>query len=104
MNREGLLKEIKPCGRKGCIREGLWMPIVVVCTVGQTILEKPVKVMVPMFLCQKHKDEVEVAALLTDLGRRQIEHSVRSKLRREVNWDTLQLEWQSSRGVKGIIH
>lgn len=80
------------------------MPIVVVCTVGQLAIEKPVKVLIPMFLCKKHKDEVEVAALLTQTGRKQIEDSVKKARNKAVNWDTMTLEWKPAQHIQRIIH
>lgn len=99
----GLLQIFKQCGCKGCVREGKHMPFVVVRLVGQTVVEKPIRIQVPMYLCDVHMNAANPNDMLTRKGRLKIDLMTAQKYRRRVNWDTVCIEWASLKDNK-VIH
>ena len=93
---------MKQCGHKGCIREGEYMPFITVRLAGQGVVENPIKLQIPMYLCEKHKDEASPNAMITEKGRRDFQRAVLKKYMKPINWDTIGLVWQKFK--PRIIH
>lgn len=89
-----------PCGHRQCIKEGIWLPVLVIRLVGQYDVEKPVTCAIPMFLCDQHKAEFNPHDVLTTMGKAQLIIKARLARHKKLNWDTLEVQWRRDEEAK----